>query len=160
MGADVGARLWMIYSWSDTLMMAHAGSCQSIAKPVPLASSTSQEYSFQHRSIAVSDALLNTVCLTYDTSLADVSDELQSVLTEAFGNYDSRYSYHEWTRYLRACIYAKWIQLPADQALATLLDLYEAKETLVTIAGHEVRVTISWDVCRHMASVCARVLET
>jgi hypothetical protein len=157
---SVSARLWVIYAWGPTLMMTHVGSCDSIAHPAGLAPASSQEYSFQHRSIAIADALLNTVCLTHDTSLQDVSQSLQNILTRSLGNFDSRYSYHEWTRYLRACVYVQWIQLEPEVALATLLDLYEAGETKVRIAGHEIMVKVPWDMCRHMASVCARVLSS
>jgi hypothetical protein len=151
---DVSERIIVIARWTRELKV-----CHFTATSDSLALSTSlfePEGETTHKYLALGDATFNVVTLCPDQTLGDMKLLIDRVLSESVGDYDSRFSYEQWTRYLRAACVVQWLVLPDSQALTVLLEMEASREAQVMVRDKLHRVEIDWYFCKHIASSGSR----
>jgi len=157
---ETSARLFLIYKWRSKLLVTGLPRGDTIASPVPLLPASSQDVNLTHRALALSDALLNVVSAGPDQSLADMQEEIDQMIIDSFGNYDSRFSYREWTRYLHARVCVEWIQLTEGQAWDKIVEWAESRTITLRVRGRQLTVKADQPLLRHLASYGSRILGT
>jgi len=152
---DIGQVIVLITSWSQSLMMAVVPDVET--SPAVHTPNAKVDVSPEELSMAISDAVLNVTYSEAATSIGDAEIAIDRLLDSAWGDHDSRFSYGEWTRWLRAKVVVSWI-LDSSSRGAALLQMMERKTYDITTAqNHRATVDVNWDLCYHMATVASRV---
>lgn len=158
-GMRVTSRLFVLYKWSKTLVVASEVKVESIAEPTLLVDTSLLPADADHRAIAVSDALFNVVTCDINSSLCDLELELDQMIVESYGSYDSRFSYDTWTRFLQAKVVLTWLMLQDEPAAWSAIVSWSHRSSItVKVKQHTIDVNLSYRLLRHLCSYGSRVL--
>ncbi|QHD64783.1 RNA dependent RNA polymerase [Plasmopara viticola lesion associated mononegaambi virus 8] len=153
--SDISQVVVLITSWNRTPMVAVVPEVET--ESAPHLPDAKVDVSPEEMSMALSDAVLNVTYSDSATHPGDIEIAIDRLLDSAWGDHDSRFSYGEWTRWLRAKVVISWI-LSSKQRGRDLLLMFNARSYKVTTAqGHSVQVDVGWDLCYHLATVASRV---
>jgi hypothetical protein len=146
--------VFVLLRWPDQLLINLHPAGDLSRRPIPLRY-TDEANQFERVS-AMSDALLNVYLPSASDSPEVIRDQIELLIKESKGDYDSRFAYSQWTRMLRAYTSAVFMCIDPDRQLATLLDWH--------FAGHvdhqcdeKLHVRVDWSLCYHLASVVSKI---
>jgi len=155
---DIGHVVVVLQHWTDTLKVAVIPRVETACHLINPPCQT--DLTPEELSIAMSDAVFNTVYLSADHSIFDLEIEIDRALDEAWGDYDSRLSYYDWTKWLRAKVVTQWLVLPEKHRIPhLLLWLREGRTEVSTPKGRKSFVNVDWSFAYHLVTVASRVLS-
>jgi len=153
--ADISQVVVLLSSWNSNPMVAVVPSVTS--EPTPHIPDAKADVSPEELAMALSDAVLNVTYTESATHAGDVEIAIDRLLDSAWGDHDSRFSYGEWTRWLRAKVVISWI-LDSRHRAKDLINMLESHTFVITTAqGHTASVDVDWELCYHMATVASRI---
>jgi len=153
--AEIGQVIVLITSWNSTpkvSIVPHVETSPSSHIPdAPV------DVSPEEMAMAISDAVMNVTYSGSSTHAGDAEIAIDRLLDSAWGDHDSRFSYGEWTRWLRAKVVVSWV-LDSKHRGKDLLCMLDTKQYRITTAGgHSTMVDVNWELCYHMATVASRI---
>jgi len=153
--AAVKQVIFVITSWSEMIHTAVVPNWQLTRRcvAVPYLEAPTK----YHYITAVADAVFNVTTPGTDWSLAEVKDEIEAIVLASLGDYDSRFSYGTWTKYLRAALVIQWCCRSTNTRVALLIEWTHQGWAPIVIGNKEYRVTIDWYFSHHIASYGARI---
>lgn len=153
--SEISQVVVLITSWRPELMVAVVP--EVVTEPSPTIPNVEVDVGPEEMAMAVSDAVFNVTYSLSSRSPEDAEIAIDRLLDSAWGDHDSRFSYGEWTRWLRAKVVTTWILSGKDRG-AALLKMYNSKtQLIVTQSGNKAHVNVTWEMCYHMATVASRI---
>lgn len=152
---DISQVVVLLTSWTSTLMTAIVPEVET--SPVPHIPDAKADVSPEEMAMALSDAVLNVTYSDSATQAGDMEIAIDRLLDSAWGDHDSRFSYGEWTRWLRAKVIISWV-LDSKHRGKDLIEMLEKKKYRIRTAGDNTAlVDVNWELCYHMATVASRI---
>jgi len=154
---DIGHVVFVIQSWTSSISYVLTPNYHSV--PHVITSTIPQKVEPHERAIALTDAVFGTVYMTSEQTVDQVDHMIDRLLDNAWGDYDSRLSYSEWSKWLHAKVVSTWLLLPEKHRIPHLIRWHRDRETTVrTAGGHVSTVKIDWNLCYHIATVVSRLV--
>lgn len=146
-----------ITGWTDSLLIATRYQSETNCYPVILPRSKDR-ISRIDKALTLADAIYNVIYVAPGQTIQDVNSMLDHIISQSKGDYDSRFSYNQWTLYLRSKLLISWCLSPEDRT--ELLSYWHSQGgTQVTVGEESFWVKVDWSVCYHIATHGARLLE-
>jgi len=149
--------LIVIKKWPRELKIAVVPKFMLKFNPVIISQDSSA--SVVSTSLSISDAIFNTVFVAPNQTVEDVSLALGNLLEESKGDYDSRFSYNQWTIYLRAKAVCDWA-LMNPEAQEAVLEHWKSTTEMIVVTHHgRFPVQVGWSFFYHLATYGARIAK-
>lgn len=144
----------LITDWrQDELVLATRYTGEVVGQPFPIRLAGDTPLI---RAEIISDAIFNVVYVPANTPLSQVADILDDLIIEMMGDYDSRHSYGQWTRYLRARLVVQWA-LDQDP-LGHLQEWQHLGEATLRVKDKVIPILVDWSFLHHLVTFGARLI--
>jgi hypothetical protein len=153
--AQVHQVVLVLTQWSRNLLYAVVPETDLVRRPIQIPTLTDPDEN--HRLTAISDAIFNVYMPGPGSTLPQVGDHLRESVTSTAGDYDSRFSYGQWTLQLRSLLVTEWACGSALDHLEMIRKWLSQGHASIEFGGATHRVMVDWHLCYHLVTYGARV---